>query len=88
MGRDVLGNPFLSSLNAGGERGEHIVGNADHDLNARLSETVESVVVSIEKLNPLKAVVFEKPDHGVWGERVGCLCPPVGSNPAHHSHHS
>ena len=83
VGGDVLEHPLVGGGDAGGDGGEQIVGEAEHDLDARVAQRPERGGVGLEELDLVEAVVPEEADGDVPRQRVQRAGAPVGRKRLH-----
>lgn len=79
---DVLGDPVVGGLAAGGEVGEQVVGDADHDLDAGALERAQDGVLGVEQLDPVEPVVLQQAHHRAGRQLVAQLRAPVHADRA------
>ncbi|WVZ57213.1 hypothetical protein U9M48_007623 [Paspalum notatum var. saurae] len=84
VGGDVLENPLLGGVDAGGDGGEQVVGEAEHDLDARVAQRPQRRRVGLEELHAVEAVVAEEADGDVARQGVQRAGAPVGRQPRLH----
>jgi len=83
VGGDVLDHPLLGGVDAAGDGGEEVVGEAQHDLDPRVAQRPQRVRVRLEQLHLVEAVVAEEAHGDVPRERVQRAGAPVGRQRLH-----